>query len=632
MFYSQTPNRRKHWYSMLSIGQRKLLLLMGVFIALLLVALAVLVFYTCRAMQYDMSRVTSGCGVSVLYDSGNRPVANLTGSEGEYVPWNQFPKHLVNAFVAREDESFFEHGGVVYSSIIRSVLANMTAMSYEQGASTITMQLTRHVFELSGKTMDRKMLEAMLAQRIERHVDKQTIFAQYLNRIYFGQSCYGIGAAARHYFGKPVSELNLVECATLAGLVRAPSLCNPRRSMNNAMGVKKETLTRMLDLEFISQEQFDAAVAAPIVLVPAEKATLTNSSYASMWAGRELDTLRSELGDSTRGLSVVSNLDLDIQQYLEQATEKALSAVEREGQFPQEWEALAGADADAVAQMKKSFMSAKRPAGLKVRGNDNDVTGTLQACVLVVDTRRNKKGNVLGVVGGRSVADGVDRWQQRIIPGRAMAPLLFCCACLPGGDDMHIVARNSEVTGLRLGYDVVRSFFESLKLGIDLPPRERERDLYNGIFKLKRLDLARLLFDIQNQGKGYKLSMVQTIWSNSGKALYAYEPEKAPEYILRQSAVAVSRLSPFVYTEGKPLVLNETLPQNHGQWSMVCNERGVTVFVWMGLDDASSSVAASPELRRLLSRASLYLARDVHAKSRAVLKAQKQVPQQQQKA
>lgn len=631
MFYAQNPNRRKHWYSLLSIGQRKILLLIGVFITFLLIALGILVVYTCRAMQYDVEQVSAGCGVSMLYDASNRPVSDLSGSESEYVPWNQFPKHLVDAFVAREDESFFDHSGVVYSSVIRSLITNLLSMSYEQGASTITMQLTRHVYELGGKTLDRKLLEAMLAQRIERHVDKHTIFAQYLNRIYFGRSCYGIGAAARHYFGKQVKDLDLVESATLAGLVRAPSLCNPRRSMENAMGVKRETLARMLELEFISQEQHDKAVNSPINIVPAEKTAMTDSSYATMWAGRELESIRSHLGENTRGLSVVSNLNLEIQQYLEQATERALSAVENPGQFPQEWLEQLGSDPETAANLRQSFASAKRPSGLKVRGNDNDFSGLLQACVLVIDSRRNKKGNVLGVVGGRSVFDGIDRWQRNLVPGRTMAPLLFCCACLPGGEDLHIVARNSEVTGLRLGYDVVRSFYDSLKLGVALPSRARERDLYNGFYTMKRLDLARLLYSVQNQGRGYKLNMVQTVWSHGQKALYAYEPEKATEYIRRESAVAVSRLAPFVCTEGKPIVLNETLPKHCGQWTMVCNDLGVSVFVWMGFDDPSTPAAASPEMRRLLSRAGLYLAREVHSKARAVLRAdmKKQSAQQQ---
>lgn len=632
MFYAQNPNRRKRWYSLLTIGQKKLLVLIVAFIAMLLAALAVLVFYTYRALQYDVEQVSSSCGVSMLYDSANRPVADLSDSESEFVPWNQFPKHLVDAFVAREDESFFEHGGVVYSSVLRSLLTNLMSMSYEQGASTITMQLTRHVYELGGKTLDRKMLEAMLAQRIERHVDKQTIFAQYLNRIYFGQNCYGIGAAARLYFGKAVKDLDLVESATLAGVVRAPSLCNPKRSMKNAMGVKKETLERMLDLEYITQAQYEQALNAPIILAPAEKETMTNSSYATMWAGRELDGLREDFGDNTRGLSVVSNLNLEIQQYLEMATERALTAVETPDVFPAEWLKNLSTDPETAENISKAFATTKRPSSLKVRGKDNDLSGLLQACVLVVDSRRNKKGNVLGVVGGRSVSDGIDRWQHTLVPGRTMAPLLFCCACLPGGEDMHIVARNAEVTGLRLGYDVVRSFYDTLKLGVKFPEREQERDLYNGLYSLKKLDLARLLYSIQNQGRGYKLNMIQTVWSGGQKALYAYEPEKAPEYIRRESAVAVSRLSPFVYSEGKPLILNETLPKNHGQWTMVCNDRGVAVFVWMGFDDNKQKIAASSEIRYLLARASLYLALEVHAKSRAVLRAENKPTAKEQKS
>lgn len=630
MLFARNTNRRKHWYSLPVLNRKRLMLPFAVFLLFLFSALTVLIVYTWRAMQFDMERVVAHCGASVLYDSEHRPVASLGNEQNEFVPWSQFPQHLVNAFVAREDESFFEHSGVVYSSVLRSALSNILSMRYEQGASTITMQLTRNVYELSDKTLDRKLLEAMLAQRVERHFDKQTIFTQYLNRIYFGQNCYGIGAAARHYFGKPVSALSLPESAALAGLVRAPSLCNPRRSMENAMDVKRETLSRMLAEEMISQQEYDDAVAAPLTLATAEKGTWFNSSYPTMWVGRELDAIRPLLGENTRGMSVVSNLNLSIQQYLEQACERALSAVETPGVFPTAWDSLPEGDETTVANLKKAFRTMRRPAGLKVRGADNDFSGVLQCCALVVDGRRNRRGNVLAVVGGRSAYDGIDRWQGELIPGRTFAPFLFCCACLPGGDDLHIVARNSEVTGLRLGYDVVRSFFDSLNTETELPPREREKDLYNGLFSLRRLTLARLLFDVQNMGRNYKLSLIRDVWSNGQKALYAYEPEKAPEYIRRESAVAVSRLAPFICVEGKPVVLNETLPGNNGQWTMVCNERGVAVFVWMGMDDCGNPVAATPELQRLLSRASLYLAREVHTAAREILRAASAAPDKQQ--
>ena len=215
MFYSHGENRRKRWYHLLSIGQKKLLVLGSVLALALVAVLVVFITYSCRAMGYDLERVVQGSGTSTLYDCEHRPIASLNREEVLPVRWEELPRNLVNAFVAREDESFFEHGGVVYSSVLRSVLRNISSMSYEQGASTITMQLTRNVFELSGKTLNRKLLEALLAQRIERRFDKKTILTQYLNRIYFGQNCYGIAEAASRYFGKHVMELNLVECAPM---------------------------------------------------------------------------------------------------------------------------------------------------------------------------------------------------------------------------------------------------------------------------------------------------------------------------------------------------------------------------------------------------------------------------------
>ncbi len=624
MFYAQRENRRKRWYSLLSIGQRKLLALAGGLSVLVLAGIGVVAFYTCRALEFDLDRVISGSGESLLYDANNEVIGSLSPHGELYAPWDTLPENLINAFVAREDENFFEHGGIVYGSVLRSLFYNIVSMSYEQGASTITMQLTRNVFELSDKSLDRKMLEAVLAQRIEKRYNKATIFSQYLNRIYYGENCYGIARAAAHYFGKPVAELNLVECATLAGLVRAPSLCNPCHSMENALGVKRETLKRMLKQGFISQEQHDEAVAAPITLAPHSSEENVGGSYSILWANHELEGLLAELGENAGGIAVVSNLKLPIQQYAESAMERALQAVERPGIFPAEWEPqLKHLAADGIEHWKKTFTTWKRPEALKVRGRDNDLEGLLQCAVLVVDARRNRRGKVLAVIGGRSAADGIDRWQGTLRPGRAAAPLVFSCACLPGESEHHIVARSAEITGLRLGYDVVHSFLEGLKLGLELPPRAQEKELYNGLYDMKRLDLARLLFILNNQGRGYRLSLINTIWSRGRVALYSYEPEKAPEYIRRESAVTVSRLAPFDVAEGKPTTLNVALADNTGHLAMV-NHAGVCTFVWMGMDDPQSPAASSRELRRLLSRAALHLAREVHGQASGVLEAERE--------
>lgn len=620
MFYSRGENRRKRWYHVLSIGQKKLFAIGGVLLFFVLAVLMVFIVYSYRARQFDLKRVVAGGGVSTLYDCNNTSIGTLCDDELNPVRWEDLPQHLINAFVAREDENFFEHGGVVYSSVIRSVIRNVTSMSIEQGASTITMQLTRNVYEMHDKTFDRKMLEAMLAQRIEREYDKKIILTQYLNRIYFGQNCYGIAAAASRYFGKHVSELNLVECATIAGLVRAPSLCNPVTDMENAMGVKRETLARMLALELITQEEHDNAVAEPIKLVAADKRLQPVASYPSMWVQRELEELRDELGENTGGIGVVTNLDLSLQQKVEQSMERALVAVERPGSFPDEWLPILNENESEAQRLRKFYEGIQRPANMKIRGMDNDLTGVLQCCVLAVDARRDNKGRVLALLSGRSAVDGKDRWQEMCMPGRAVSPLLFSCACLPGVDNAHIVANKADVTGMSLGYDVVSTFYKKLNLGIELPPRKKEMELYTGQFKMRRIDLARVLFDIQNQGRDYRFRLVNRVWSRGQKLLYSQASENAAEYIRREGATAVAKLPPFEQVEGQPVILNEVLPENHGVMCMVFNQKGAAVFVWMGYDNPSD-MPSGKRMEGLMKRAAYCLAREIHSEARACLRA-----------
>lgn len=620
MYYSRGENRRKRWYRLLSIGQKKLLAIAVLLFFCFMVLLSVIITYHFRAQQYDIKRVGYNNNESMLYDCDNKPLASLSGDSLFVAQWQELPSHLINAFVAREDESFFQHGGVVYTSVIRSLIKNVLSLSYEQGASTITMQLTRNVYELSDKTLDRKILEAMIAQQIEEHYDKQTILLQYLNRIYFGQGCYGVAAAANRYFGKAVSELNLVECATLAGLVRAPSLCNPVTDMKNAMGVKRETLSRMLALGYISQEEHDNAVAERIVLSDSKGSSVPVLSYPSMRAQQELEELRDDLGEHVGGIAAVSNLQLELQKQVELAAETALVAVEKPGNIPDSWLPFLNANREAAERQRRYYdEKVKRPAELKVRGTDNEMAHVLQCCVLVVDSRRNNKGRVLAMVSGRSAVDGRNRWEEMSMPGKAISPFLYQCACLPGGGETHIVARNAEVTGRKLGYDVVSSAYKKLGLGIKLPNKENADALYRGEFFMKRIDLARILFDIQNEGRNYKFSLLSRVWSRGGSLLYTFQPEVSGEYIRREGAGVVSKIAPFIVEQGKPIVLNENLPSGGGCMCMVFNNNGVAVFVWIGFDDLAD-MPDSSKMAELIKRASYCLASEIHAAARAALK------------
>lgn len=177
----------------------------------------------------------------------------------------QMPSDLLRAFIATEDSRFYEHHGVDPLGIFRAASVALISGHASQGASTITQQLARNFFLTPEKTLIRKIREAFLAIRIEQLLDKDQILELYLNKIYLGSRAYGVGAAAQVYFGKEVKDLTLSEMATIAGLPKAPSTFNPLYSHSRALTRRNVVLSRMLDQNFISPQQYNEAIQEPLI-------------------------------------------------------------------------------------------------------------------------------------------------------------------------------------------------------------------------------------------------------------------------------------------------------------------------------------------------------------------------------
>ena len=176
---------------------------------------------------------------------------------------SEIPEPLVKAFLAAEDDRFFEHPGIDYQSLLRAAYQLVMTGERRQGGSTITMQVARNFYLSSEKTFARKLNEIILALRIERELAKPEILELYLNKIYLGHRAYGVGAAAQIYYGKSVHELDLAEMAMIAGLPKAPSRFNPIASPERALLRRNYILGRMRDLGYIPQEAYAEAIARP---------------------------------------------------------------------------------------------------------------------------------------------------------------------------------------------------------------------------------------------------------------------------------------------------------------------------------------------------------------------------------
>jgi len=173
--------------------------------------------------------------------------------------YEEFPDALIKALIAAEDDRFFEHPGVDYKGILRAALHLVRTGERAQGGSTITMQVARNFFLSREKTFLRKFNEIFLAFKIEEELTKQEILELYLNKIYFGKRAYGVAAAAQVYYGKNIEELSLPEIAMIVGLPKAPSRYNPIVNPSRALLRRNYVLSRMRDLSFITQFDYDEA-------------------------------------------------------------------------------------------------------------------------------------------------------------------------------------------------------------------------------------------------------------------------------------------------------------------------------------------------------------------------------------
>jgi penicillin-binding protein 1A len=228
------------------------------------------------------------------------------------VRYEQLPKKLILAFLATEDDRFFRHHGVDWQGILRAAVANLKAGGIRQGASTITMQVARDMFLTPRRDMKRKMSEIYISLLMEAEFTKEEIFSLYVNKIFLGQRAYGVGAAAEVYFGKTLDQLTVAEMATLAGIPTAPSVVNPVASAEAAKARRAHVLGRMLELNYITQAEYDEARLYPMESRLHGASIEADAPYVAEMVRNEM---QAKYGDGvyTAGYKVFTTIDSRLQ-------------------------------------------------------------------------------------------------------------------------------------------------------------------------------------------------------------------------------------------------------------------------------------------------------------------------------
>ena len=339
---------------------------------------------------YAVHRLTRGVGDTWFLDADGRRWFRMDEHRRD-VPLSEIPEHLQHAFIAIEDHRFYSHPGVDPIALGRAVVRNLRSPGTVEGGSTMTQQLARTLFLSNKKTYGRKVREAALAMMIDGQLSKDQVLELYLNRIYLSAGVYGVETMSRQLFGRPSKQLNLAECALIAGLARAPAALSPWSNLDGARARSHTVLTRMREEGFITASQEREALTTSIRIRPYPGASDPRAGYAK--------------------------------EFLRQSFRERFG-----GDHPPDWEVrttFVPALQDAAEQVVR--------AGL-ARFNDPE----LQAALVAIDPRT---GNLLAIVGGRDFAQSQFNRasRSRRQPGSAFKPFLYAAALENGYSPVSLI-------------------------------------------------------------------------------------------------------------------------------------------------------------------------------------------------
>lgn len=321
---SQIPSR----HSKQSPARRRIALffkiLLGIILFVVVTAAGIAIGFVTANINArpDMAGEIIPPASSQIYDFAGNEIANIHAAENRMpVKIEQIPLDLQQAFISIEDNRFYEHKGVDPRGLLRAAYKNLVSKEIAEGGSTITQQLAKNAYLTQERTMKRKIQEVFLALQLEKQYTKQEILEMYLNQIYFGQGAYGVQAASKVYFGKNVENLNLSECAMLAGIPKSPNYYSPFNNLQEALTRRNVVLEQMVKYHYINRDEADTAKNTELIFAPLNNPEeQKDAQYFIDYVTKLMVEKYGADAIYKDGLKIYTTIDMDIQRIANAAT------------------------------------------------------------------------------------------------------------------------------------------------------------------------------------------------------------------------------------------------------------------------------------------------------------------------
>ncbi|UCG66744.1 MAG: PBP1A family penicillin-binding protein [Deltaproteobacteria bacterium] len=331
--------------------------------------------------------------ITEIFDDKGQVITQFSDERRILVPLEEISYHTIKAFIAAEDDRFFQHKGIDFLSIVRAFLKNIKAGKIEQGGSTITQQVTKSLLlKNPARTYKRKVREALLSLQIEREFSKEEILYLYLNQIYLGHGQYGVEAASQTYFRKKASELSIAESALLAGLAQAPSKDSPIKHFNRAKTRQKYVLERMKAEGFISEKEYDEALATPLHIQPDKDEALEKAAHFIEHIRRIIERKYGRHLLYKGGLKIYTTVDLEMQVAAKDAVVRGIREFDKREGFRGPIGRISPGDENLFTQQMREHL----------KNNSLEIGTITEAMVVKVDSKKKETlvriGDQLGLL------------------------------------------------------------------------------------------------------------------------------------------------------------------------------------------------------------------------------------------